>query len=79
MRQWKVLRETDGERFVAIEKGCCFQGDFADRENENRWNTIFLRIENFLYVIMISSRKRVVCVSKRPTRRVSGNKFRQCR
>jgi hypothetical protein len=51
MRQWKVLRETDGERFMAIEKGCCFQGDFADRENENRWNTIFLRIENFLYVI----------------------------
>jgi len=50
-REWKVLRETDGERFMGMKKGCCFQGDFADCENENRWNAIFLRIENFLYVI----------------------------
>jgi len=51
IREWKVLRETDGERFMGMKKGCCFQGDFADCENENRWNAIFLRIENFLYVI----------------------------
>ena len=50
-REWKVLRETDGERFMGLMKGCCFQGDFADCENENRSNAIFLRIENFLYVI----------------------------
>jgi hypothetical protein len=50
-RQWKVLRETDGERFMGMKKGRCFQGDFADCENENRRNAIFLRIENSLYVI----------------------------
>ena len=51
MRLWKVLRETDGERFMGMKKDCCFQGDFADCENENRWNAIFPGIENFLYVI----------------------------
>jgi len=51
IREWKVLRETDGERFMGMMKGRCFQGDFADCENENRSNTIFPRIENFLYVI----------------------------
>ena len=51
MRLWKVLRETDGERFMALKKVCCFQGDFAHCENENRWNAIFLTIENFLYAI----------------------------
>jgi hypothetical protein len=50
-RQWKVLRETDGERFMAPRKNYCFQGDFADCENENRSNAIFSGIENFLYVI----------------------------
>jgi len=49
--EWKVLRETDGERFMALKKVCCFQGHFAGCENENRRNAIFLRIENSLYVI----------------------------
>ena len=34
-RVWKVLRDTDGERFVALQKGCCFSGEFANCENEN--------------------------------------------
>jgi len=50
-REWKVLRETDGERFIAPKKVCCFQGHFADCENEKRWNAIFLTIENPLYAI----------------------------
>lgn len=50
-QQWKVLRETDGERFMALKKGCSFQGDFANRENEICPKAIFLRIEKFLYVI----------------------------
>jgi hypothetical protein len=33
--EWKVLRETDGVRFVALKKGRCFQGEFAACENEN--------------------------------------------
>jgi hypothetical protein len=37
-RVWKVLRETDGERFVALKKGCCFEGEFANCETENRCN-----------------------------------------
>ena len=32
--EWKVLRETDGERFVAVEKGDNFQGEFAHAKNE---------------------------------------------
>jgi hypothetical protein len=50
-RQWKVLRETDGERFMALKKVRCFQGHFAGCGNENRRNAIFLTIENFLYAI----------------------------
>jgi hypothetical protein len=26
--EWKVLRDTDGERFVVNKKGCAFQGEF---------------------------------------------------
>jgi len=50
-REWKVLRETDGERFIASQESLYFQGHFANCENENHWNAIFLTIENFLYAI----------------------------
>jgi hypothetical protein len=50
-REWKVLRETDGERFIAPKKVCHFQGHFAVCENEKRCNAIFLTIENSLYAI----------------------------
>jgi len=33
-REWKVLRETDGERFVVLKKGDNFQGEFANAKNE---------------------------------------------
>ena len=33
-REWKVLRETDGERFVVIRKGENFRGEFANAKNE---------------------------------------------
>jgi len=48
---WKVLRETDGERFVALKKGCSFSGEFANRETERRLKKICLTIKNILYVI----------------------------
>jgi hypothetical protein len=31
---WKVLRDTEGERFVATNKGRSFQGNFETREKE---------------------------------------------
>ena len=33
-REWKILRETDGERFVALKKAGSFQGEFATAKNE---------------------------------------------
>ena len=49
---WKVLRDTDGERFVATNKGCIFQGDFETREKGNQREEIYLTIETLLYVII---------------------------
>jgi hypothetical protein len=31
-REWKILRETDGERFVALNKAASFQGEFANEK-----------------------------------------------
>jgi hypothetical protein len=33
-REWKVLRETDGERFVGFKKGENFRRDFANANYE---------------------------------------------
>ena len=49
--EWKVLRETDGERFVPLTKGFGFQGHFAECGDENRCNEIYSTIKNSLYVI----------------------------
>ena len=32
--EWKVLRETEGERFVALEKGVVFKGEFATEKKQ---------------------------------------------
>ena len=48
---WKVLRETDGERFVALKKGRSFSGEFANYKNEICRNNIYPAIKNSLYVI----------------------------
>ena len=50
-RVWKVLRETDGERFVLLKKGRTFQGEFANCEKENLLKEMYLTIKNSLYVI----------------------------
>jgi hypothetical protein len=33
-REWKILRETDGEQFVPLKKAGSFQGEFANEKNE---------------------------------------------
>ena len=48
---WKVLRETDGERFVAVKKGAFFQENLHANKNEICRNDIYPAIKNFLYVI----------------------------
>lgn len=50
-RVWTVLRETDGERFVTLKKGCCFSGEFAKKKIKNCRLKIFLQIKNVLYAI----------------------------
>jgi hypothetical protein len=40
VREWNVLRETDGERFVALKKGCGFSGEFANHKKEFRLKKI---------------------------------------
>lgn len=47
----KILRETDGERFVLLTKGRTFQGEFANCEKENLLKEMYLTIKNSLYVI----------------------------
>jgi hypothetical protein len=49
---WKVLRDTDGERFVATYKGYGFSGDFVTCKIKNHREEICLLIETFLYVII---------------------------
>jgi len=49
--EWNVLRETDGERFVVPEKGCCFSGEFADPKKQMQAEKICSAIKNILYVI----------------------------
>jgi hypothetical protein len=39
-RVWKVLRETDGERFVTRKKDCSFSGEFVSGKKEIRLKTI---------------------------------------
>jgi hypothetical protein len=48
---WKILRETDGERFVLLKKGRGFQGEFANCEKENHRKKRHLTIKSFLYAI----------------------------
>ena len=48
---WKVLRETDGERFVTLKKVALFLKNSWGRKNENRVDEIYLAFKNFLYVI----------------------------
>jgi hypothetical protein len=47
-REWKVLRETDGERFVVLKKGDNFQGEFANTKTEVEVKLMF---EECSYVI----------------------------
>jgi two-component sensor histidine kinase len=47
----KILRETDGERFVLLTKGRNFQGEFANCEKEHLLKEMNLTIKNSLYVI----------------------------
>jgi hypothetical protein len=47
----KILRETDGERFVPLKKGRSFQGEFANCEKEKSIERNHLMIKSFLYVI----------------------------
>ena len=78
-REWKVLRETDGERFIAPKKVCCFQGHFAELR---KWKALERDLSDdweFSLCDLISSRKRVVCISKKPARRIQRNKFQQCK
>jgi len=45
--EWKVLGETEGERFVVLKKGPTFQGQFADCEKENRAEELVWRLRIF--------------------------------
>jgi hypothetical protein len=49
---WKVLRDTDGERFVVIKKDAVFKEIFETRKKENQHEAIFLAIKILLYVII---------------------------
>jgi hypothetical protein len=50
-RVWKVLRETDGERFVLQKKVALFQENSCGDKIENRVDEIYFAFKNFLYVI----------------------------
>ena len=63
-RVWKVLRDTDGERFVPLKKGCCFSGEFAERENEIRANKIYAAIKNFLDAILYPHATELFAIGK---------------
>ena len=49
--EWKILRETEGERFVLRYKADGFQREFANRKKLNRCAAIPWTFENVLYAI----------------------------
>ncbi len=50
-RVWKILRDTDGERFVVHNKVSAFSGEFVDRKTQNSARAIASATENFLDAI----------------------------
>jgi hypothetical protein len=51
-REWKVLRDTDGERFVLQNKVSTFSGEFVSAKKENQRARIYFKIETLLYAII---------------------------
>jgi hypothetical protein len=50
--EWTVLRDTDGERFVLLNKGCIFSGEFESCKKENPRKKISSTIKTLLDVII---------------------------
>jgi len=51
-RVWKMLRDTDGERFVVHNKVSAFSGEFARRKKRNSATALTLAIEISLDAII---------------------------
>lgn len=72
------MRDTDGERFVALNKGRDFRGISLHRKKENGDEEVLQTIKILLYVIIYPLATELFALQKTAVRGTDQNEFAHC-